>query len=71
MARTLGRDLRLREVADILGCCHENLRRLARKKKLIGAYKIGGRWRLRSEALALLRGTEESMGIQIGGRAHE
>jgi excisionase family DNA binding protein len=49
-------DLTLEEVAILTRKHRETLRRLARSKKLIGAYRIGGRWMVRAEALAQLRG---------------
>ena len=49
------KDLTLKEVAKIVGVCTETLRRMARKGKLKGCFKIGGSWRVTRKALDVLR----------------
>ena len=53
-------DLTLREVAAITRRHIVTIQRLARTGKLIGAYRIGRRWMVRSEAIDALRGKCEA-----------
>jgi excisionase family DNA binding protein len=48
-------DLTIRELSQITRRHVETLRRLARENTLPGAYRIGGRWMFRAEALDALR----------------
>jgi len=48
-------DLTLLELARIVGTHPVTLRRLARMDELPGAYRLGGRWLIRREALADIR----------------
>ena len=48
-------DLLLGELADRTGRHVETLRRLARRGRLPGSYRLGGRWLFRREALESLR----------------
>lgn len=55
-------DLKLSQVADIIGVRVGTLRRLARQGRLEGAYRVGGEWRVNRKALATLRREEEVTG---------
>ena len=57
-------DLTIKELAQKVKRSPETLRSLARKGELRGAYKIGGSWRFRIEALDELR---EVRRCQCGG----
>ena len=49
-------DIPLSELAQLTRRHIETLRRLARMGRLPGAYRVGGRWMFRREALDDLRG---------------
>ena len=50
-------DLTLTALAEQTGVHVETLRRLARSGRLPGAYQIGSRWRISTDAAALFRKT--------------
>ena len=63
-------DIPFSDLARITGRHVESLRRMARKGKLTGAYRLGGRWILRREALDFLRGMDDEQsndGTDVSG----
>ena len=57
----MSEDLTLHEIARLTRKHIETIRRLARMGELPGAYKVGGRWLFRREALAELRGVQRTV----------
>lgn len=49
-------DLSVKDLARLVGRHPETLRRLARRGRLAGAYRLGGRWGICREAADRLRG---------------
>ena len=49
-------DLTIQQFARLTQYHPESLRRLCRSGKLVGAYAVGRRWRIRSDAADWLRG---------------
>lgn len=58
-------DLSFRELSKITGFHVESLRKLARLGTLPGAYKLGGAWRFRREALDEVRGLESGTALLV------
>lgn len=54
-------DVTIKQLAELTQRHIETLRRLARTGKLPGAYRIGSRWMVRSEAVQELRGSKENL----------
>lgn len=52
-------DLTVKELAERLNINPHHLRRLIKAGKVPGSYRLFGRWRLREEDLAALRGQAE------------
>jgi len=50
MQKKSERDFSIKELAGIVGKHPETLRSLARRGRLIGAYRIGSEWRINREA---------------------
>lgn len=54
-------DLSLDELAELLRVHPETIRRKARASEIPGAYRFGGLWRFRREAIDRIRGISEAV----------